>query len=107
MGWRRGGLHASDIRTWRLPLPTTGGAVVTAHQYWVRTGAYVALVWAMVVHLAVITFCANPVRYVSAVLLAVGFGAVATGLGLPAPWIALAVVGGFADSLVVRLERFL
>jgi hypothetical protein len=86
---------------------SAGCDTVRVRQDWVRTGAFVALVWAMVVHLAVITFCANPVRYVSAVLLAVGSGAVATGLGLPAPWIALAVVSGFADSLVVRLERFL
>jgi len=84
-----------------------GCGTVRVRQNWVRTGAFVALVWAMVVHLAVITFCANPVRYVSAVLLAVGSGAVAIGLGLPAPWIALAAAGGAVESLAFRLERFL
>jgi len=84
---------------------------VTARQDWVRTGARITgagfVLWVMAVHLAVITFCANPVRYVSAVLLAVGSGAVAIGLGLPAPWIALAAAGGAVESLAFRLERFL
>jgi len=80
---------------------------VTARQDWARTGAYVALVWSMVVHLAVITFCANPARYMSAVLLAGAAGAIAVGLGMPAPWIACAAAFGFAESLVTRIERFL
>jgi len=80
---------------------------VNARQDWVRTGAYVALVWTMVAHLAVITFCANPARYVSAVLLAAASGAIAVGLGMPAPWVACAAAFGFAESFVTRLERFL
>jgi len=80
---------------------------VTARQDWVRTGAYVALVWSMVVHLAVITFCANPARYVSAVLLAAAAGAFAVGLGMSALWVACAAAFGFAESLATRMERFL
>lgn len=80
---------------------------MNARQDWVRTGAYVALVWAMVVHLAVVTLCASPARYVSAVLLAGATGAIAVGLGMPAPWVGCAVAFGFAESLVTRMERFL
>ena len=83
---------------------------MNARQDWVRTGVLITgvgfVLWVMVVHLVVVTFCTNPARYVSAVLLAVGSGAVATGLGLPAEWIGVAATAGFVESLRIRLERF-
>jgi len=85
--------------------------VVTGRQDWVRTGVLITgagfALWVMLVHLTVVTFCAAPVRYMSAALFATAAGAVAAGLEMPAPLCVYVAGAGFASHLAIRAERYL